>query len=255
MIKTPHSKVSEKIWNSPSLPRKTDRDRKRKLADSAPNELPGVDRSLVYDEVIAGLLEGENRSRFSKSGGELFCAFEDDSVKVVVDETLDFSSAEGFAFLSPWQSEGDILAAAVDDAPPPVPVEKKATWTEASITEALTQAVETKKFPEDIEEGSDYHVEFLYRHFCRLAPRKRRRDTKLKVKWKKAIKDNIEVFGDNIGCMACGPYKFSLVEGAKPVLCICLAHARHLPGIRRAQPKKIQKTHWSLLITHISHVK
>ena len=219
MIKTPHSKVSEKIWNSPSLPRKTDRDRKRKLADSAPNELPGVDRSLVYDEVIAGLLEGENRSRFSKSGGELFCAFEDDSVKVVVDETLDFSSAEGFAFLSPWQSEGDILAAAVDDAPPTVPVEKKATWTEASITEALTQAAETKKFPEDIEEGSDYHVEFLYRHFCRLAPRKRRRDTKLKVKWKKAIKDNIEVFGDNIGCMACGPYKFSLVEGAKPVLC------------------------------------
>ena len=48
--------------------------------------------------------------------------------------------------------------------------EQQSTWIETTMTQALDQAKATKEFPTFIKEGSDFHIEFLYRHFTRLSP-------------------------------------------------------------------------------------
>ena len=91
-----------------------------------------------------------------------------------------------------------------------IPVAKKSEWTESEMRRVLRYAKETKQFPPEILEGSDFHVEFLYRHFSRLAPQSRC-NSRLKSKWKDSIRKNLDVFSDSIGCMKCEPYSYSFV--------------------------------------------
>ena len=209
------------VWNVPAKPLdnvKVRRPVREFEIDDLKNDCA---RTCVVDEVLNGLLDGEYKQRFSVESGDLFCAFGEDKIKMLVDETLDFNDVEGFAPICEWRMDSDMFAGAVtaEEVEVKPAVVKKSTYTDADIQRCLKTASETKTFPEEIEHGSDYHVEFLYQHFSRLAPRSRRRDTKLKEKWKAAIKKNLAVFDDTIGCMACGPYAFDLVEGSKPVLC------------------------------------
>ena len=62
---------------------------------------------------------------------------------------------------------------------------------------------------------SEFCIDFLFEHFAREAPPKYRERCN-KTRWKKSIRDNLEVFSDSIGLMACGPYSFKMKEGAQP---------------------------------------
>ena len=89
-------------------------------------------------------------------------------------------------------------------------------WTKQDLDDAPTFAKDNSLFPPTVELCSDFHVEFLFHHFMRDAPRERQ-DTALKNEWKKAIRANLDVLSDSIGLMRCGPCTFDLVEGARPV--------------------------------------
>ena len=100
--------------------------------------------------------------------------------------------------------------------PGPEEVEKQSTYTEELMEKILDEAHKTKEFPAIIEIGSDFHVEFLYRHFTRQSS-EQMKENALKEEWKAVISKHLDVLSDTIGKMKCGPYKFQLVPGAKPV--------------------------------------
>ena len=70
-------------------------------------------RTCVVNEVLNGLLDGEYKQRFSVESGDLFCAFGEDKIKMLVDETLDFEDVEGFAPICEWRLDSDMFAGAV----------------------------------------------------------------------------------------------------------------------------------------------
>ena len=95
-------------------------------------------------------------------------------------------------------------------------VEQLSSWNETQMAQALDEAAKTKAFPKIIKSGSDFHIEFLYRHFTRLSP-KEMKSTANKPGWKRVIQKHLVVLSDRIGKMNCGPFKFQLVPGAKPM--------------------------------------
>ena len=90
-------------------------------------------RTCVVDEVLNGLLDGEYKQRFSVESGDLFCAFGEDKIKMLVDETLDFNDVEGFAPICEWRLDSDMFAGAVtaEEVEAKPPVVKKSTYTDA----------------------------------------------------------------------------------------------------------------------------
>ena len=98
--------------------------------------------------------------------------------------------------------------------------EKQSSYTEAEMEETLKQARKTKEFPSCIEHGSDFHLEFLWRHFTRESPAKMIAKAD-KAAWKKVISKHLGVVSDKIGKMNCGPFKFQQEENVKPILTMC----------------------------------
>lgn len=95
-------------------------------------------------------------------------------------------------------------------------IEQKSDWNEIDMKQALDEAAKTKCFPKIIKEGSDFHTEFLCRHFTRLSPEEMKADAN-KPEWKRVIAKHLQVLSDSIGKMKCGPFKFQLAPGAKPM--------------------------------------
>ena len=81
---------------------------------------------------------------------------------------------------------------------------------------ALAFGKETNLFPPQIEIKSEFHVDFLYQHFCRNARSERVKSANDGL-WKEAIRENLIVLDDSICLMKCGPFSFNLVPDAKPV--------------------------------------
>ena len=196
--------------------------RRRNFKETTPMEDGQLPVHTVND-LTACFLNGSMTK--SVDGDVIAHLGDDDHVNVYVDGEVDFEDLSQFQPLTDYMCINEILGASVEEqtkteVPVPMPkIKKIGTWTEASVHAALKHALENKEVPPYIEYGSEFHIEFLYRHFCRLAPKQRVKDTKMKAKWKAAIKANLGVFDDTIGCMKAGPYSFSLVEGYKPVNC------------------------------------
>ena len=168
----------------------------------------------VVDETINSLMNGPHSQYFSSEGDKVICTMSDGAkCEVLVSETVDLSDVSQFQPLTNWQSINALLGEDTD-----VPVEQKDTYTAAEMETALKYAKDTKLFPPNIKHGSDFHIDFLWHHFCRDARHDRKKGANAE-RWKKAIRDNLDVLDDRIGCMACEPYEFSLVPGAKPVRC------------------------------------
>ena len=89
-------------------------------------------------------------------------------------------------------------------------------YTEEQMNEALKDAKETKLFPSIIKEGSEFHIEFLFRHFTRLSDESMISSAN-KAKWKEVIGKHLVVLSDTIGKMRCGAFKFQTVPGTTPV--------------------------------------
>ena len=93
---------------------------------------------------------------------------------------------------------------------------KSSSYTEEVIADALKTAHATKQFPPNIEHGSEFHLEFLYRHFTRKSPRSLTSKAN-KQAWKQVIAKHLDVLSDSIGKMRCEPFKFQTVPGTKPI--------------------------------------
>ena len=172
--------------------------------------------NVFVDEILNSLLDGDTSRYFKMVDDTLLCTIEGGmEVPVLVDNTLDLDDVSNFCPLLDWRSIEDIVG--TDDGVANLAeVPKQSRYTETEMQTALEYAAKSKEFPPNIEKDSDFHIEFLFRHFCRLAKPSRVKKCD-KKRWKKAIKDNLDVLSDSIGCMKCGPYEFELVEGAKPV--------------------------------------
>ena len=84
------------------------------------------------------------------------------------------------------------------------------------MAQALSEAQATKEFPAIIKEGSDFHIEFLFRHFTRLSPAEMKEHAN-KESWKAVIRKHLDVLSDKVGKMKCEPFKFQLQPGSGPV--------------------------------------
>ena len=99
----------------------------------------------------------------------LLCTIEGGmEVPVLVDNTLDLDDVSNFCPLLDWRSIEGIVG--TDDGVANLAeVPKQSRYTETEIQTALEYAAKSKEFPPNIEKDSDFHIEFLFRHFCRLA--------------------------------------------------------------------------------------
>lgn len=124
--------------------------------------------------------------------------------------------------LGPDMTTASLIAAVTPEGDVETGVEEPAAWlkwkseyTEEEIQRCVEEAHKPKQFPSIIEPGSEFHVEFLFRHFTRLAPDHRVKNAN-KAAWKAVIRKHLDVLSDTIGKMNCGPFKFQTVPGAKP---------------------------------------
>ena len=178
---------------------------------------------MFVDETINALISGTHSQYFSREGSDVICTMPNGSkCKVIPSKTIDFEDASNFQTLVDWQPL-DAMLETTDEAQERadalasiVPVPKQSVYTEVEMERALTFAKETKLFPPQIELKSDFHIDFLYRHFCRNARSERVKCANASL-WKEAIRENLDVLDDSIGLMKCGPFSFDLVPGAKPV--------------------------------------
>ena len=174
---------------------------------------------VFVDQFLNSLMDGPRSSYFKKSGGDTVCTLPEGSeVKVVASRTIDLEDTANFQSLCGWQSLDSILGLEEEVEKTSPPVVKKSVGTASEMKAALKYAEETKLFPPDIELKSQYHVDFLYAHFCRLSSPERLKTADADA-WKAVIRKNLDVMQDTIGKMGCGPYSFELVAGSKPVRC------------------------------------
>ena len=179
--------------------------------------------------LLNSLMDGEDAHHFkTNSDGDIFAVIGEQEVNVLLSDVLDLDDVANFCPLMDWQSIDTLLA--VDEEAnqkenSDVPksgdtqqVVKLSQATKQQMKDALAYAKETKLFPPNILLKSEFHIEFLFNHFCRES-RPAMRNTKLKKRWKEVIRKNLDVLDDSIGCMGCGPYSFSLLPGSKPVRC------------------------------------
>ena len=173
---------------------------------------------LRVNQVIQALLDGPLAQHFEKDGDEVLCTSFGERCPVLVDGTANLDDVRNFCPLMDWQDIDSVLSVSgkeeeeEDDSQP----SKRRDCSQEELEEALKYAKETKLFPPNIEVGSDFHLEFLYAHFCRNSPKSLVMKADKKA-WKAVISKHLDVLDDSIGKMACGPYSFELVEGSKPV--------------------------------------
>jgi hypothetical protein len=178
------------------------------------------------DDLVSALVNGKHSERFDVHGDTLMCNVDGGDYRVVLDKHVDLQDVRNLCPLTDWQSLDEILGSrdekeevplcSTTEAEPKLPVMQISECTKEQLAEALTYAKDTKLFPANILIASDFHIEFLYAHFCRQSPDSLVRKAN-KAKWKEVIRKHLDVFDDSIGMMKCEPYTFSLVDGAKPV--------------------------------------
>ena len=217
-IKQVHQDSASSVQEALELlePRARKKRKKRRQVNSSPE-------SVFVDETINALISGTHSQYFSREGSDVICTMPNGSkCKVLPSKTIDFEDASNFQTLVDWQPL-DAMLETTDEAQERAdalasiaPVPKQSVYTEVEMERALTFAKETKLFPPQIELKSDFHIDFLYRHFCRNARSERVKCANASL-WKEAIRENLDVLDDSIGLMKCGPFSFDLVPGAKPV--------------------------------------
>ena len=144
-------------------------------------------------EVPFALQSLARKGLISQRGNEFYAILGATEVRTWVDECFDFDDCAGLQPLTEYMAETDMFSTAADNTSPPrasnnagsvcatmepalsvpisgVPGEQQSDWTEATMSKALEEAQATKEFPPYIKKGSEFHTEFLYRHFTRLSP-------------------------------------------------------------------------------------